>query len=134
MFKLVLATILGILTTLAIYSVSNIALAQEEPQGEWSKHEVEAYMWHKLWERYSSCNVNTCYTDDPVLRAITYKDLASDLRPSFANLILKADLFTSAYLVLLCQFQENRLSSSQKGGVPWMSMPVLTRCPSFRGS
>jgi hypothetical protein len=37
-------------------------------------------------------------------------------------------------LVLLCQFQENRLSSSQEGGVPWMSIPVLTRCPSFRGS
>jgi hypothetical protein len=41
---------------------------------------------------------------------------------------------TLLFLVLLCQFQENRLSSSQKGGVPWMSIPVLTRCPSFRGS
>jgi hypothetical protein len=45
-----------------------------------------------------------------------------------------AQFVAAPWLVLLCQFQENRLSSSQKGGVPWMSIPVLTRCPSFRGS
>ena len=98
MFKLVLVTTLAILTTITIYSVSNMALAQEESQGEWIKQEVEVYMWHKLWERYSSCSLNNCYTSDPVLRATASTDMPPDLRPSFVSLILEDNLFTATYL------------------------------------